>query len=272
MTTTFTPRAIPAARRASALYCAVHGSGTPLLLVHGLGVSGAVFQPLIPALALRFQVIVPDLRGHGQSRRLPGPDSAGRLVSDIENLLDLLGIASCLVLGYASGGAIVQQFTRSHAERVRSMALVCSHARSATTIREQIESRLRPELFRLLGAGGVARIAAHTGCPRGTAADAYAFVHDTIAINDGQRIAPVARSLLAFDSRPWLHEISCPALVVAGEADTSTPMHHAQELAAGLPNAELHTIAGAGHWLVKTHTSALLDVLVPWLARREVAA
>src|SRR5438093_8112957 len=103
MTTTFTPRAISAARRASALYCAIHGSGTPLLLVHGLGVSGAVFQPLIPALASSHQVIVPDLRGHGQSRRLPGPDSAERLVTDIENLLDLLGISSCFMLGYGSG-------------------------------------------------------------------------------------------------------------------------------------------------------------------------
>ncbi len=48
MTTTVTPRAISAARRASALYCAVYGSGAPLLLVHGLGASGAIFQPLIP--------------------------------------------------------------------------------------------------------------------------------------------------------------------------------------------------------------------------------
>ena len=82
MTTTLSPRAIPAARRASALYCATHGSGTPLLLVHGLGVSGAVFEPLLPTLSARYQTVVPDLRGHGQSRRLPSPDNIERLAAD----------------------------------------------------------------------------------------------------------------------------------------------------------------------------------------------
>jgi pimeloyl-ACP methyl ester carboxylesterase len=273
MTTTFAPRSIPAARRASALYCATYGSGAPLLLVHGLGVSGAVFQPLIPALAARYQVIVPDLRGHGQSRCLPGPDSAERLAQDIENLLDLLGIRSCFALGYASGGAVVQQFARSQPGRVRGLALVCAYARNATTIREHIQSRLRPELFRLLGAGGVGRLAAHAGCPRGVPADTFAFVCDAIAANDGQRIAPIARSLLDFDSRPWLEQITCPALVVAGAADTISPPRAARELADGLPNARLHVMPHAGHWLVKTHTTALLDLVLPWLDRcEEVAA
>lgn len=273
MTTTFAPRSIPATRRASALYCATYGSGTPLLLIHGLGVSGAVFQPLIPTLAARYQVIVPDLRGHGQSRCLPGPDSAERLAQDIENLLDLLGIASCYALGYASGGALAQQLARSQPGRVRGLALVCTFARSAATIREHIQSRLRPELFRLLGAAGVGRLAVHTGCLRGAPADTHAFVCEAIAVNDGRRIAPIARSLSDFDSRSWLKQITCPALVVAGAADTVTPPRAARELAEGLPDAQLHVIPQAGHWLVKTHTSALLDLVVPWLDRCvEVAA
>src|SRR5262245_22876835 len=267
MTTTFAPRTIPAARRASALYCATYGSGVPLLLLHGLGVSGALFQPLIPALAARYQVIVPDLRGHGQSRCLPGPDSAERLADDIDNLLDLLGITSCYTLGYASGGAVAQQLARSRPGRVRGLALVCAYARSATTIREHIHSRLRPELFRLLGSAGVGRLAAHIGSPRGAPADTFAFVSDAMATNDGRRIAPIARSLLFFDSRPWLKQITCPALVVAGAADTITPPRAARELASGLPNSQIHIIPRAGHWLVKTHTTALLDLVVPWLDR-----
>ena len=50
---TLAPRALSAARRASALYCGVHGGGTPLLLIHDLGASGAMFQPLLPRLARR---------------------------------------------------------------------------------------------------------------------------------------------------------------------------------------------------------------------------
>jgi pimeloyl-ACP methyl ester carboxylesterase len=272
MTTTLSARAIPAARRASALYCTTHGSGTPLLLVHGLGVSGAVFQPLLPTLSARYQALVPDLRGHGQSQRLPSPDNIERLAADLENLLDILGISSCYALGYASGGAVVQQLAHRQPQRLRGMALVCAQAHSTASIREQIERRLRPELFRLLGASGMGRLAAHTGSPRGTPTEAYDFVRNTMAPNDGRRIAPVARSLQGFDSRPWLHEIACPALVVGGTADSTTPAQHARELAAALPNAELHMIPGAGHWLVKTHTPALLDLLTTWLDRQEARA
>lgn len=261
---TVSPRAISATRRASALYCAVYGKGVPLLLIHGLGASGAVFRPLLPALAARYQVIVPDLRGHGQSRCLPGPDSVPRLAADVENLLDLLGVESCTVLGYATGGAIAQQLAHASPARVRGLALVCSYARNARTLREQIESRLRPELFRLIGTRRMGALAA-----RGVSSDDYDFVREVIAANSGRRVAPVARALLAFDSRPWLAELTCPTLVVAGEADTTTPPHHAQELAACIPNARLHMLPQAGHWLVKTHAAVLLGVLLPWLDVQE---
>ena len=265
--TTLAPRAISASRRASALYCSVYGSGTPLLLVHGLGASGAVFQPLLPALSAHYQVIVPDLRGHRYSRCLPGPDSVPRLAADLENLLDILGIRSCLMLGYATGGAVVQQAAHEYPSRVRGLALICSYARSAATLREQIECRLRPELFRLLGTRGMGALAA-----RHAPACDSAFVRDVMAANQGQRVAPVARALLSFDSRAWLPELACATLVVAGGRDTTVPVHHARELVRLIPNARLRTLPDAGHWLVKTHAGALLDLLLPWLREREVAA
>ena len=62
------------ARASSALlYFTEHGSGPPLLLVHGLMVSGEMFEPVIEPLATRHRVIVPDLRGHGRSRELWPP-------------------------------------------------------------------------------------------------------------------------------------------------------------------------------------------------------
>jgi 3-oxoadipate enol-lactonase len=265
--TTLAPRALSAARRASALYCGVHGGGAPLLLIHGLGASGAMFEPLLPKLSARYQAIVPDLRGHGYSRRLPGPDSVDRLAADVDNLLDMLGVASCFILGYATGGAVAQQIARDYPARVRGMALVCSYARSAATLREQIEARLQPELYRLLGARGMGALAA-----RNAPASESTFVRDVMRANSGGRIAPIARALLAFDSRAWLPQVKAPALVVAGARDTTAPPHHARELAGLLPNARLHVLPQAGHWLVKTHAEPLLDVVLPWLSAQEVAA
>ncbi|OGO28749.1 MAG: hypothetical protein A2Z16_10990 [Chloroflexi bacterium RBG_16_54_18] len=52
------------------------GSGSPLLLVHGLMVTGEIFEPLIEQLAARHRLIIPDLHGHGRSRELPPPYTA----------------------------------------------------------------------------------------------------------------------------------------------------------------------------------------------------
>lgn len=265
--TTLAPRARSARRRASALYCAIHGSGAPLLLLHGLGATGAVFDPLLPTLAQHYQLIVPDLRGHGQSSCLPGPDSIERMAADLDNLLDLLGITDCFVLGFASGGAIAQQLAHSFPQRVRALALVCSYARSASSLREQIEGRLRPELFRLLGSRAMGALAA-----RRAPADLSGFVRELISANRGGRVAPIAQALLAFDSRAWLPQIACPALVVAGERDSTTPVHNAHELAQLLPQSQVRTLPWAGHWLIKTHAQPLLDLLLPWLADQEVRA
>src|SRR5262245_36610180 len=98
--TALTTRSIAATRRATALYCATHGSGTPLLLIHSIGSCGAEFQPLLPELAARHMLVVPDLRGHGQSQRLACAGQE-RMAADLAELLDLLAISGCFVLGHA---------------------------------------------------------------------------------------------------------------------------------------------------------------------------
>src|SRR5665213_1271242 len=87
------------------LYFTEHGSGPPLLLVHGVMVTGEIFDPVIERLAARHRVVVPDLRGHGRSRGLPPPYTAAQLASDLSRVLDHLGIDSTAVLGYSQGPA-----------------------------------------------------------------------------------------------------------------------------------------------------------------------
>jgi pimeloyl-ACP methyl ester carboxylesterase len=75
------------------LYFTGRGSGPPLLLVHGLMVTGKMFRPVIDHLSIRHRVIVPDLRDHGRSRGLTPPYTAVQLASDLSRLLDHPGIA-----------------------------------------------------------------------------------------------------------------------------------------------------------------------------------
>jgi non-heme chloroperoxidase len=242
--TALSTRAHNVARRSSALYCATYGRGTPLMLIHGFGANGATFDGLVATLAARHTVLVPDLRGHGNSRRLPLADSIGRLAADLDDLLDLLGAGPAFVFGHSGGAAVAQQLAHDHPGRVRGLLLTCGVARGAAA-RTGAAGRLR-------GLSGLLR-------DRGERAGGCSN-------EAGQRL------LASFDSRAWLRRLDMPALVVAGANDTVVPLQQARELAAGLPRATLDVIPGAGHWLVETHAERLLDTVVPWLSRQEAAA
>src|SRR5574342_386370 len=97
------------------------GAGTPLLLIHGLMVSGEMYQPVLPALATHYRVIVPDLRGHGHSGALPGPYSVEQLARDLAQLLDDLQVDAADILGYSQGGAVAQQFAHDYPRLVRGL-------------------------------------------------------------------------------------------------------------------------------------------------------
>ncbi|HEU5013232.1 MAG TPA: alpha/beta hydrolase [Roseiflexaceae bacterium] len=251
--TVSTLRALPLARRATALYCDVYGRGTPVLLLHDLGTNGSVFRPLVDALAEQYLVIVPDLRGHGHSSRLHGPNSVADMAADVRNLLDLLLIPACYVLGYGAGGAVAQQLAREEPNRVRGLMLVCSYARRSPALFGRLEGRLRRGLARVGTREAIARDSQNSPC-------------------DVQRVAEVEHALEHFDSRAWLRSLHCPALVIAGEYDLAAPLQSARELAHGLADAQLAVVPKAGHSLLQTHADAVRDLVLAWLRARQEAA
>src|ERR671939_828149 len=143
---------------ASPLFVEQSGAGPPLLLIHGLMVSGAMYQPVLPALAAHYRVIVPDLRGHGRSGALPGPYSVEQLARDLAQLLDDLRVDSAHILGYSQGGAVAQQFAHDYPARVRGLVLGCTYAYNMLSRRERVEGMLAPWMVRILGMRRVARL------------------------------------------------------------------------------------------------------------------
>src|SRR5579863_9024738 len=92
------------------LYYEVHGIGEPLLMIMGLGSSSATWSPeLISRLSRRFQTIVYDNRGTGQSDKPAIPYSLEMFAGDAIALLDGLKIARCHVFGVSMGGMIAQE-------------------------------------------------------------------------------------------------------------------------------------------------------------------
>ena len=234
------------------VYFAEHGSGPPLLLVHGLMATGEMFDPVIERFASRHRVIVPDLRGHGRSRGLPPPYTVEQLASDLARLLDHLGVASAAVLGYSQGGAVAQQLALDHSQRCSRLVLGCTYAFNMASLRERIEGHLAPPLIWILGMRRLARLVISQGAKE-LGKERADWLAGLIAGQDRDLMLVAWREAMAFDSRSRLAEIRCPTLVIAASRDRAVPMHHAKMLHDGIARSRLLVVEGAGHALLWTH-------------------
>src|SRR6266540_2896754 len=240
------------------LYFTERGSGSPLLLVHGLMVTGEMFEPVIERFATRHRVIIPDLRGHGRRRGLPPPYHTAQLASDLARLLDHLGIDSTAVLGYSQGGAIAQQLVLDHPKRCDRLVLACTYAFNMATFREWLEGHLAPLLIRVLSLRRFAKLISQA--TKQLNKERADWLAGLIADQDQKLMLTAWKEMMAFDSRKRLAEIRCPTLVIAGSKDLGVPIHHAKMLHDGIPSSQLVIIDGADHALIWTHTDEFMRV------------
>jgi pimeloyl-ACP methyl ester carboxylesterase len=103
----------------------VHGSGPTLLLSHGYSSTCRMWDGQIAALKDRYQVVVWDMRGHGDSDYPADPDlySAALTVGDMAALLDVVGARTAIVAGLSLGGYMSLAFHAAHPDRVRALML-----------------------------------------------------------------------------------------------------------------------------------------------------
>jgi pimeloyl-ACP methyl ester carboxylesterase len=227
-------------------------------------VSGEMFEPVVDRFATEHRLIIPDLRGHGRSRRLPPPYTVRQLASDLSRLLDHLGVESVAVLGYSQGGAIAQQLAIDHPEQCNRLVLGCTYAHNMATLRERIEGHVAPFLVRVLGTRRFGALGAALGAQE-LDKDRAEWLVNLMGDQDRKLMVSAWNETMAFDSRPRLAEIECPTLIVAGSDDQAVPMHHAKMLHDGIRGSKLVVIAGAHHTLIWTHPHEFVRVTEAFL-------
>lgn len=258
----------PAARTSDALWVRDVGTGSPLILLHGLGMTGEAFQFLSPRLGATSRLIVPDLRGHGRSAHLPGPYTAEAMAVDLARTLDALGIASAHILGHSHGGAVAQVFARAYPERARSLLLVSTYAVQRVTWWQRMLGQVTPPVISLLGTQPMAwlvRGLRPAGGGRHLDTRAAELSARMLAANDRQSLADMLRQSQHFDSRAWLDTLQVPTLVISGDADCVIVPQQAESLARRIPGANLRLLNGAGHALPLTHPSELTRLITTWV-------
>src|SRR5579863_4983706 len=108
------------------LYYEVHGSGPTLILTHGYSSTSAMWEGQIGALSKHHQLVLWDMRGHGQSDYPDDPSSysEAHTVADMAALLDEVGANRAIVGGLSLGGYMSLAFYRAHPERVGALLII----------------------------------------------------------------------------------------------------------------------------------------------------
>jgi 3-oxoadipate enol-lactonase len=121
----------------TSLYYEVQGSGTPIIFIHGHGLTHDMFKPQLDYFSQNYKVILCDLRGNGKSGKLL--QSPGQIIEtqslDLIMLMNNLNLRDAVFVGISYGGLIVQHIAKQYPERVRAIVVADSFCRSgASTI------------------------------------------------------------------------------------------------------------------------------------------
>ena len=236
------------------VYYEVHGEGPPLLLIMGITAPGAVWEKHINYWKGFFKCIVVDNRGVGNSDKPPGPYSTEQMADDHNGLLEALQVSKVKVVGVSMGSTIAMQLCLRHPDKVSAMVLMCPWARCdrmAKSIFQHmiaIKSTLSsaefvryvqllifhksswddPELYKEMIDGRRAALEDENPQPF------HALEAQAIACMD-------------HDVLSQLPNIVQPCLIIGGKQDIFTPEWMAQEVAADIPESDLHLYDQSGH-------------------------
>lgn len=219
------------------------GTGLPILFSNSLGADHSMWNGVVEGMTGR-RLIRYDSRGHGRSQAPAGPYTQEMLGRDALAVLDHYGIERAVVCGLSLGGLVTGWLAAHAPERVAGIVL----ANTACAFKPDTMWRDRAAQAR---AGGMAQFAAptlerwFTADFRAARPEVMAAVSEMVAANSAEGYAASCEALAVADMSGDLRAARCPALVIAGDADPSTTVAHAQAIVEQLGDARLVCLAAA---------------------------
>ena len=198
------------------MYYETHGSGRPIILLHGGLGSGEMFGPVTGMLAANHQVIVPDLQGHGRTADIDRPIDVKLMADDIAALIDQLGLDRPDVVGFSLGGGVAFFVASKYPEKVRKLVMASANIR-----RDAIPAEMLAQQDQVSAA-------------------AAEFMKDTPMYQTYERLAPragdfgtlldkVGASMAKdFDFSDEVRALQVPTMIVCADADMAPPSHYVE--------------------------------------------
>lgn len=262
------------------LHVADQGSGTPVVLLHGVGLQWWVWSAQFRLLHERHRVVAWDMRGHGRSTVGSDGMTLHAIADDLALVMTELDLHGAVIVGHSMGGMALAQFCADHhdvlAERVRGLMFLATSAAmiDADSMIGAVVG-LANILSRLTGDGARLRYGwRDTDLSAVLVRGAFGRRVSGRAVEDVRRMmselapevaAAAGRSIAAHDVRGDLRHVEVPTSVVVGSADRLTSVAHARVIAEQIDGAELHVLAHVGHQVMQEAPHEL-DELIEELA------
>lgn len=217
------------------LHYTEHGSGEPLVLLHGNGEDSSYFEHQIAFFQDRYRVIAVDTRGHGKSPRGTAPLTLNQFADDLSAFMDELDIASAHILGFSDGANVAMLFALAHPTRVKSLVL-----NGGNLFPEGLTEQTRREID-----------------------EEY---EQAVATNDEDQLELLRLMIDEPHIDPvQLSGLNMPTLVVAG-TDDMIEEAHTRLIAESIPNAQLTLIEGT-HFIAFENPDAFNRVVSEFLVK-----
>jgi pimeloyl-ACP methyl ester carboxylesterase len=198
------------------LYYECHGTGRPLILLHGGLGSGEMFGPILPTLSERHRVITVDLQGHGRTADIDRPIDVRLMADDIAALIEHLGLDKLYLVGYSLGGGVAFFTAVNHPQKVGKLVMASANIR-----RDAIPAEMLAQQAQVNSA-------------------AVEFMKETPMYQLYQRVAPrpedfghlldkIGESMSKdFDFSREMRSLQVPTMLVCADADMAPPSHYVE--------------------------------------------
>lgn len=222
------------------------GRGEPLLLVHGLGCSGADWAFQVAALEHRFRIIVPDLPGSGHSSPPRNEYTIAGFAAALWKLMDHLGIDRPNIVGFSLGGAVALEMATMRPACVPRLGLINSLATyQPRDVRKWLETYVAASVVRLLGMPRAACLMAARLFPEPWQRAMREHAARVMGSVPAHSYLGTGLALARWAILDRLDHLKCRILLIAAENDF-TPLAEKRDLAKRL-GAELVVVRGSRH-------------------------
>ena len=244
----------------------LRGEGPPLLMINGFRRSRVVWlEGVLKPLAERFQLILMDNRGTGQSDKPQDGYSIEAFADDCAGVIAGLGMPRAHVFGVSMGGMIAQRLATRHPQRVHGLALGCTNCGRGASIppEKRIGELLRLVPNEAMDAREVARRQEEAYFMPDFRSSQRAVIEGLYDLVNRHPTPPHAvqghlKAIDAFDACADLPRIQAPTLVITGEGDPLIPAENSRLIASRIPGAQLVLLPEASHffWIEQPRETA----------------